>query len=485
MSAKRVSRREFLRLAALGGVGLAATGCVVATPQVVEKIVTQEVEKVVTATPAPEAAKVLHWGRNPGENDAVWSKIVDVAQDVYPELEIELNAPPENWDQKRLLTIAAGIGPDSWPSGLANFRSDIGFRVIQNIQPWLDEEPEVMERLRNEFVPASIVGPSFEGQLFGIPIVTEAIVLWYHKDAIEEAGLTPPREIEDDPEQWNWDTMREYALAINKGTGFTRERFGFYCLGGKHPWGMSESWGNLVYARGGRVLSEDGLNWTMNTPETAEALQYIVDLTFEDDVHPNAGDLSAAGARDRTMFQNGQLGMVVSGEYFRRYLWGSNAPSEGIPFEYDLAQMPFCPPTGKRTNIYHGIATVMSSQAKNPDAVWKWLKVLSTLEAQEVISQNWGSRAAHRGTHPGWIATNAGDGPDGLNYETISKADADTIPYPSSPVATVFELMDPVVRLWYDNIMVGTMSVQDGLDQMEAECSAILEKGLMEFESRV
>ena len=185
------------------------------------------------------------------------------------------------------------------------------------------------------------------------------------------------------------------------------------------------------------------------------------------------------------MFQNGQLGLVVSGEYFRRYLWGARAPSGGLDFNYDLAKMPFCPATGERTRIYHGVSNAMSRTARDPDGAWKWMKVISTVEAQSVITEHWGSRAAHTGTHDAWVATNAGGGPEGLNYAAIPGSDEGNVPYPSSPVATVEELFDPVVMLWYDNMLPGKMSVQEGLDQMEEAGVAILQQGLEDFKQRI
>ncbi len=84
------------------------------------------------------------------------------------------------------------------------------------------------------YVPSALEGYSHQGQLYGVPTVNEGIFTWYHKDAIEEAGLTPPAEIENDPDQWNWDTFLEYAKALNIGEGFRRERFG--AIATSAPW---------------------------------------------------------------------------------------------------------------------------------------------------------------------------------------------------------------------------------------------------------
>ena len=77
MAAQKVSRREFLRLAALGSVGVAAAACVPPTAQVVKETVEVEtvVEKVVTATPAPapeEVAYIRFLTQETDPNEVAW-----------------------------------------------------------------------------------------------------------------------------------------------------------------------------------------------------------------------------------------------------------------------------------------------------------------------------------------------------------------------------------------------------------------------------
>ncbi len=194
--------------------------------------------------------------------------------------------------------------------------------------------------------------------------------------------------------------------------------------------------------------------------------------------------MSAADIRDRAMFQNGQLGMVVQGEYFRRYLWGTGKPSEGIPFAYDFALMPFNPTTGLRTNIHHGNGTFMSTQTDVPEAVWDWLKVVWSKEAQEIITMNWGSRGGHTGTYDTFMETNAGGGPDGLNYAAFQVVDEGTATYPSTIYVTKEALMEPVVRIMYDNIFANTMTAEEGCAVMAEEITALMDRGKEEYNAR-
>jgi multiple sugar transport system substrate-binding protein len=472
---KKLSRRKFLQLSGASTMAIVLAACAPgAAPQT---------GTGAEAGPSIATTEITHWGRNSTEEEVVWKPLVELAKDMFPELTITLQSPPEQMVEKLLIAFAGGTAPDTAVGGLSSFGGWIGIDMINSIQPFIDADAEVQSWLP-EYVPAALQGYSYQGDLYGVPTVNEGIMLWYHKDAILEAGLTPPAEIEDDPNRWNWNTVTEYALALNQGEGFRRDRYGIIATSNKGINGWSESWGNLVYARGGRFLDEAGEEFQLDSQETAEALQWVVDLTHSHDVQPNTGDMGAAEVLDRAMFQNGQVGMVVQGEYFRRYLWGTGKPSEPIPFAYDMALMPFNPVTNLRTNIYHGNGTFMTTQAEAPSEAWKWLKVVFTQEAQQVITDKWGSRGAHRGTYESFMASNAGGGPDGLNYGAFNKVDSGTAAYPTTPYLTKEAMLEPMWRIVYDNIFPGIVPVEEGLAQIRTETVTLLDRGREEYNAR-
>ena len=430
-----------------------------------------------TAPSQGAAQEIVFWPRGPSESTVVWERITPIAKKLFPELTVKLQPPPSDFNNKLLVAFAGGTAPDSGVTGLSAFRGFIGKKTFKSIQSYVNADSEVKTSLQQNIDASATDGYGYKGQLYGVPTVSEAIVVFYHKDAIVEAKLTPPREIDSDPQKWNWNTVIDYAKAINKGTGFRRERFGIIATYARNTFGVSQAWGNPSYARGARFLDPDGEKWLYTGTEANEGAQFIVDLTHKYDVQPNVGEAASANILDRAFFQNGQMGMVVEGEYFSRYLWGTGKPSGGIKFNYDICQMPFCPATGKRTNIYHGNGSFLISQSKNPDATWKWLKTIFTLDAQQVISKYWGTRAADKRTYDDWLKSNANGGPDGVNYKAIADADADTYPFPTTPYLTPEALLEPTTRLMYDEVFQNKMAVPAGLDQIAKETTALIAKG--------
>lgn len=481
MCDRKLTRRELLRLGAGSGVAFTVLGlgaCSQPTPAAAPTS-----GPAATPAPAAKSAEITFWPRNPSESSIVWEKVLPIAKKTYPELVVKLEPPAENNDQKLLVAYAGGTAPDSAVTMLHSLHAFYGKKMLKSIQTYVDGDPDV-KGLLPEYVPSAIKGYTYQGKLHAVPTVNESVLLFYNKDAIVQAGLKPPREIEDDPKQWNWDTLVTYAKAVNKGTGFRRERFGIIVTAAKAVNSLTQAWGNLAYARGGRFLDEDGEKWLFTGAEATEAVQWIADLMHKHDVHPDVGEYTSAGIQDRGLFQNGQMGFVVQGEYFRRYLWGTGKPSGGIPFAYDMALMPYCPATGKRTNVYHGCGSFMTSQTKDADATWKWLKTIFGKESQAIFTEFWGSRGAHKGTYGPWLESNAGGGPPGLNYQAIVKADADVHPHPTTPYLTHAALLEPTTRILYDNVFLKKMSVQEGLSQIDKETKELLEKGKKESQAQ-
>jgi ABC-type glycerol-3-phosphate transport system substrate-binding protein len=437
------------------------------------------------AAAAPAAAakpqEIIFWPRSPSESQVVWEKITPIAKKMFPEVTVTLQAPPEDFNGKFLVAFAGGTAPDSGVTGLSAFRSYIGKKMLKTIQPYVNSDADVKKMLTEDYVPAATTGYSLKSELYATPTVSEAVVVFYNKDAMTQAGLTPPREIDGDAAKWNWNTFVDYAKKLTKGTGFRRERFGAMITYARDINAMSQAWGNFSYARGARFLDPEGENWIFTGKEAEESIQYIVDMIYKHDAHPDVGEAASANVLDRAFFQNGQVAMVSEGEYFSRYLWGSGKPSNGIPFAYDIAQMPFNPTTGKRTNIYHGNGSFLTTQSKNPDATWKWLRAVFEKESQQVITNLWGTRGAHRGTYDSWLKSFGNGGPQGINVDAIARADLDAAPYPTTPYLTPNAMLEPTMRVLFDNVFQNKMPVAAGIAQIDKETKALLEKGKAEL----
>lgn len=461
----RMSRRSMARLA-LSAAGMAFMAACRSQTKPGEK---EETSAVVSRDLRDE---IVFWPRSISDENT-YRAILPLMEQRYPNITVRLEQPGGPLVEKLQVAVVGGTPPDGVTLGLNASTYLIGQGMFASLQRYLSRDKEVASLLK-EYISVSVNVYTYQNELYAIPVVNESIVFWYNKDALLDAGLTPPAEIENDPQRWNWNTVLEYARKLNRGSGFERARFGFDTLAARGIAGLSEAWGNLVYSNDGRFISPDRTRWMMNTPQVRAAIEWIVDLQFRHDVSPSMEAMQQARVRDRDLFTQGRLAMVVQGEYFRRYLWGSAAPQGGLPFKYDLALLPFAPGKTARAAIYHGNGLFMVKDSKKHDAMWAWLSVMATREAQQIVTDKWGSRGAHRGTYESWLARNADGGPPGLNYAAIIKADSYAQPYPNSPKLAIEQLLEPTVRYMYDFVFTGRMSPAEGLRRIDEETNARL-----------
>ena len=402
------------------------------------------------------------WARGVSDK-AVFDQITPLVEGRYPHLAVTSEAVT-GINDKIVVGIAGGNAADlavvNMPLGVPM----MGQSAFIKLQPYLARDRETDAELKG-FAPPALQAYRHRNELYAVPITSELIVFWYNEDLLRQANLTPPHEIENDPQKWNWDTVLDYARRLNRGREQEREVFGLFVGSG-----IQASWGNLVHSNGGRILSEDGASMQLASAEGAEAVQWAVDTIWKHDVGPQPATLRAQP--NRALFAAGRLAMVWDGEFFRRYLFGAQTP-QGVPFKFNLAQIPFAPRTRKRAHVSHALGLPILRTSKTPDEAWQYLRVFATPPAQQLITDGWGSRGGHQKTYEPWLKANAGGGP-AANYGAIVKADAYGVPYPASPYLPSNELSEFLDRLM-PQIFEGTLPVRAGLQDIEQQTNARLQ----------
>src|SRR5919107_1065027 len=117
----------------------------------------------------------------------------------------------------------------------------IQFAAQGYIQDLSDNFPASEQK---KFLPAPISAMTYEGAIYGIPWFTDAGMLYYRKDLLEQAGFSDPPE--------TWDELKEMALKTAKDTG---TKNGFVFQGMNYEGGVCNGC-EYIWTHGGEVLSE-------------------------------------------------------------------------------------------------------------------------------------------------------------------------------------------------------------------------------------
>ncbi|WP_193105438.1 sugar ABC transporter substrate-binding protein [Brachybacterium sp. FME24] len=205
------------------------------------------------------------------------------------------------------------------------------------------------------------------GPLYAMPKDVGPFSFGYNKTLFEEMGVEPP----DPSVPLDWDEFLARCLAL------TGDRDGD---GVTDSWGTSVNIGaelhSYVWSNGGSWLSEDARTVTIDTPEFAEALQYVVDLREVHGVTPSINETEGLDGYQRWL--RGQIG------FFPVAPWDLTL-YRTLDFEFDLCPYPAGRTGISATNI-GSLGIGVSASSRRPDRAAELAMFLACdPEAQAII----------------------------------------------------------------------------------------------------
>ena len=122
---------------------------------------------------------------------------------------------------------------------------------------------------------------SKDGKVYAYPFASYVLGLAYNVDLFKKAGLMNEDGTPKQPKDWN--ELAEFAVKIKKATGVPG--FIFPTANNVGGWIFT----SVAWSYGAEFMKKDGDKWkaTFDSPEAAEALQFIKDLKWKYDVLPS------------------------------------------------------------------------------------------------------------------------------------------------------------------------------------------------------
>jgi multiple sugar transport system substrate-binding protein len=290
-----VSRRDMLKMTGAAGVGLLASACVQsapAQPQVIEKVVTveveKEVEKVVTVEIEKEVIKEVPVESEPGAEAAAitvqgafWilqGKDFHESYNEYLRSKISEYAASKDWPidisyiagytggTGEVEKIAAAVQSGNPPDMILHNLSAVELRNLYALDP-VSDVVEQIESVFGKAAPQMYIDYNLEGQWWAVPYHQRAGGGYYRKDLFDEAGI-------DLQQTRTYDKLAEQALEVSKPD---EEMYG---------WGMTinrSGDGDSVINRvktgwGAAWQDETGQFIAANSSEMIDAMNFIKDI---------------------------------------------------------------------------------------------------------------------------------------------------------------------------------------------------------------
>jgi maltose-binding protein MalE len=274
----------------------------------------------------------------------------------HPEHPLELVGMPFNGFADKLSSaIPRGNGPDLfiYPQDRIGDWADAG--VLEPIEFWLDDARA------DRFSPAAFESMAYRGSLWGLPLATKSLALYYRPDLVAE----PPRTT---------DELIALTAKMKARDGYA-VAYANTNLYGHAPW---------LFGFGGKLLQSGRIaidtprrpsaslrapaepELAIATPEAAAAMAFAREL-----VAIGATPASAEGAYVATLFNEGKAATAISGPWFQADI------AKGVPWK--VTTLPVISASGKPAMPFldaEGI--LMSSRAKDKDTAFAVMDALTS-----------------------------------------------------------------------------------------------------------
>ena len=319
-----------------------------------------------------QKGNVVFYARsNAVENQGQTQVYLPTFKEAAPNVTVEhvISAPSEDYKEKLFALWSSGDPPDVWGFG-GNYYTYWARGMTADLTPLISRDKFDL----NQFLPGLPDKFKVNGKQYGLPqLTTFGTLLSYNKKLFEEAGLKyPPADWED--KAWTVDRMLEYAQKLTKNAG---EASAVYGITFEPYWPHDATW----WWGGDAFLPEHYKNsiapeTRLDSPESIAVHQFAQDLRWKQHYSRRSGDASVAapGSDD---FKSGREGMHIVGGW---KFWDYSVVKD---FGWGAAALPL---KASNKNPNYNDFWELSSQSKNRDAAWAFMKHLTSAEVQSKYS---------------------------------------------------------------------------------------------------
>lgn len=335
---QRFSRRRFLKLA--GSVAAAATvsGCAPRPP-------TAQVRSSGKVQLAFQDCRCL------GEQ-----LLLQDFHDANPNIEVFYTPEPEDYAERMLADMQAGVAPDVFAGCCDTFPIWAQKGYLLDLHPFV--ESDLPRATIDDWDQAQY--RSFftsDGVQFALPKYHGALALYYNKDVFDQYALDYPTA------QWSHE---DYLLAMQ------RIKNAATAAGKNDLWGgmFDVSWERIqVHVNGWNghfVDPENAARSWMARPEALTAMEWLRTRMWDDRVMASRLDVANANTRDAFIREN--LAMVEEGS------WALRDILEQAKFRIGVAPFPAGP--ARRVTLATTDGFAIYSGTRQPEAAWELIKFL-------------------------------------------------------------------------------------------------------------
>jgi len=383
----------------------------------------------------------ISYGYWDDKQTAFIEETIEAFNEEHPDIEVKLEITPYDEYFTKLDAAATGGGlPDVfWMNG----PNLIKYAENGIIEP-LTEHIEESELPLDPYPEALVDLYNYDGDQFALPKDFDTNALWYNKELFDKYGVDYPDET------WEWDDLVDAAKEL------TNPEDDVHGIAAYMQSGQASFW-NLIFSNEGYVISEDKKKSGFDDPNTIEALQLYHDLIHVHEVSPTHAQVESTSGVE--LFESGKVAMIIHASYY-------TPEFKDHDYLKDVADVAPIPKLKKHSNVIHGLGNVISSESKEKEAAWEFVKFLASEEAA-VIQAEGGLISTYEGTQDAWL-----ESAPQFNLEVFLDAAEYAEPYPISQDVDAWHsiMLEEIAKAWD-----GQITVEEAAKKIAEEMDEILE----------
>ena len=289
----------------------------------------------------------------------------------HPDVDLVYQSVPFGFFEQKLATGMIGDRPpDVFQCSVYWAQAMYARGVLLKLNDYIDRTPELKD---DQFFTAALYHSRDRGDIYGIPQIFDARCLLWNLDMLkakpELHGLfARDAKGEIDYTRIRFDAVRDWEHFRRIARTLTdREagRYGFEINAHRMDAGVFMGW---AVANGAEFQDRAGTRALFATPATAEALQFLLDLYYEDRVSPPFRPVSAS----QEMFQKGQVACSLGGTWLAKHLVRDTLGWKG----FGMTSFPPGPRGTEQKTQSWGNMLVIGARCKNPEVAWDYLRLV-------------------------------------------------------------------------------------------------------------
>ncbi len=311
---------------------------------------------VVVQSQQPVTINVLVWALE----SAQMEDYVEDFNQQHPDIELNIIEGPNETDQVEDLYTSAFLLGDS-PYDLVYM--DIIWTPKFAAAGWLkDLSDYVSQQELDQFLEGDVQGGMYQGNLYRMPFRTDAGMLYYRTDWLEQAGYEPP------------DTFSE-LIEISQSLQEQDYTDWGYLWQGKQYEGLSAMFVEILEGFDAFWVDPETLEVGLDEPNAIAAARFLRN-TIVQGVSPPGVTTYEEGAT-RRMFQNGEAAFLRNWPY----VYKSASDSE-IAGKFDIKPMVHTP-QGNSGACQGGWGFGIASDTQHPDKAWQVIEYFTQRDIQK------------------------------------------------------------------------------------------------------